>query len=166
MKKKNGVKIIQTAGYNGARTVYEISFDPQKYPLNQACIYLLRICTIPRHYHEMRLLFPIFRMISFYYSSYKITWQVDYIHIYLFYIQLVSFQTKKIWEKETYFHYLSERLQLLHFCGHPCLQRVSQVGPVWVWGQNFIYKSFQLIKWAKINPQYKFHAEIFSFALP
>ena len=27
----------------------------------QACIYLLRICTIPRHNHEMRLLFPIFR---------------------------------------------------------------------------------------------------------
>ena len=53
-------------------------------------------------------------------------------NIYVCYIQLVSFQTKKIWEKETYFHYLSERLQLLHFCGHPCLQRVSQVGPVWV----------------------------------
>ena len=33
------------------------------------------------------------------------------------YIQLVSFQTlhtQKIWENETYFHYLSERLQLLH----------------------------------------------------
>ena len=28
---------------------------------DQPCIYLLRICTIPGHNHELRLLFPIFR---------------------------------------------------------------------------------------------------------
>jgi hypothetical protein len=38
----------------------------------------------------------------------------------------VSFQTKKIWENETYFHYLSERLQLLHLRGNPCLQQVEK----------------------------------------
>ena len=38
---------------------------------------------------------------------------------YVCYIQLV-------WENETYFHYLSERLQFLHFCGHPCLQQVEK----------------------------------------
>ena len=42
------------------------------------------------------------------------------------YIQLVSFQTKKIWENETYFHYLSERLQLLHLRGNPCLKQVEK----------------------------------------
>ena len=39
--------------------------------------------------------------------------------MYVCYIQLVNFQTlqtRKIWENETYFHYLSERLQLLHSC--------------------------------------------------
>ena len=43
----------------------------------------------------------------YYHFSYKITWQVDYIHMYVWYIQLVSFQTlhtKKIWENKTYFH--------------------------------------------------------------
>ena len=49
-----------------------------------------------------------------------------YIYIYICYIQLVSFQTKKIWENETYFHYLSERLQLLHLRGNPCLQQVEK----------------------------------------
>ena len=50
--------------------------------------------------------------------SNKITWQVDYIYIYVYYTQLVSFQTKKIWENETCFHHLSEMWQLLHSCGH------------------------------------------------
>ena len=70
--------------------------------------------------------FPNFQINIFYYSSYKITWQVDYIYIYVCYLQLVSFQTKKIWENETYFHYLSERLQLLHLRGNPCLQQVEK----------------------------------------
>ena len=39
---------------------------------------------------------------------------------------LVSFQTKKIWENETCFHYLSEMWQLLHSCGHPYLQLVEK----------------------------------------
>ena len=46
--------------------------------------------------------------------------------LYVCYIQLVSLQTEKIFENETYFHYFSERLQLLHFCGHPCLQRIEK----------------------------------------
>ena len=41
-------------------------------------------------------------------------------------VSFQSLQTRKIWENETYFHYLSERLQLLHSCGHPCLQLVGK----------------------------------------
>ena len=66
--------------------------------------------------------FPNFQINIFYYSSYKITWQVDYIYIGMY----VVFKPKKIWENETYFHYLSERLQLLHLCGNPCFQRVEK----------------------------------------
>ena len=95
---------------------------------NQACIYLLRICTIPFGNLEMRILFRIFRLIFF--SLFQLQKHITnrlhmYIYIYVCYIQLVSFQTlqtRKIWENETYFHYLSERMQLLHSCGHPCLQ--------------------------------------------
>ena len=73
-------------------------------PTNQAWIFLFRNCTIPNHNPEMRLLFQFF---FYYHFSYKITWQVDYIHMYVWYIQLVSFQTlhtKKIWENKIYFH--------------------------------------------------------------
>ena len=52
--------------------------------------------------------FPNFQINFFYHNfSYKITWQVDYIHTYVWYMQLVSFQTlytKKNWENKTYFH--------------------------------------------------------------
>ena len=95
---------------------------------SQAWIYLLRIFTIPFSNLEMWLLFWIFRLIFFnHYSSYKSVSQIDYIYLCMLYT--VSFQTlqiRKIWENETYFHYLSERLQLLHSCGHPCLQWVGK----------------------------------------
>ena len=39
-------------------------------------------------------------------------------YVYVFYIQSVNFQTPEGFGKT----YLSERLQLLHSCGHPCLQ--------------------------------------------
>ena len=85
---------------------------------SQAWIYLLRIFTIPFSNLEMWLLFWIFRLIFFnHYSSYKSVSQIDYIYLCMLYT--VSFQTlqiRKIWENETYFHYLSERLQLLHSC--------------------------------------------------
>ena len=80
----------------------------------QACIYLLRICIIPRHNHKWGYFSQFSDEYFFYYSSYKITWQ------------LVSFQTKKIWENEIYFHYLSEMLQLLRLRGNPCLQQVEK----------------------------------------
>ena len=76
--------------------------------IGQAWIFLLRNCTIPNHNPEITLLFQIFRLFFFYcHFSYKITWEVDYIHMYVWYIQLLSFQTlhtKKIWENKTYFH--------------------------------------------------------------
>ena len=89
----------------------------------QACIYLLKICTIPRHNHKWDYFSQFSDKYFFYFSSYKITWQVDYIYvynIYVCYIQLVSFQTKKIWVNEAYFHYL------LHLRWNPCLQQVEK----------------------------------------
>ena len=93
----------------------------------QACIYLLRICTIPRR-NQNETTFPNFQINIFllFQLQNHMTRRLHIIYVYLSYIQLVSFQTKKIWENETYFHYLSERLQLLHFCGHSCLQRVEK----------------------------------------
>ena len=38
------------------------------------------------------------------------TRRLHIIYVYLSYIQSVSFQTKNIWENETYFHYLSENV--------------------------------------------------------
>ena len=91
----------------------------------QAWIYLLRISTIPFSNLEMRLFFRIFRLIFF--SLFKLQKCITnrlhiYIHKYIYacYIQLLSFQTlqtRKILEKETYFHYFLERVQqLLHSC--------------------------------------------------
>ena len=39
MKKKNGVKIIQTAGYNGACTVYPLSISFKTIPIAKAFMY-------------------------------------------------------------------------------------------------------------------------------
>ena len=52
-------------------------------PLSQACIYLLKICTIPRHNHKWDFFSQFSDKYFFYYSSYKIKWQVDYIYIYV-----------------------------------------------------------------------------------
>ena len=82
--------------------------------------------------------FPNFQINIFYYSSYKITWQVDYIY------KCMYVQTKKNLGKRTYFHYLSERLQCCTYVEILAFSELrnsiffSQVGPVWVWGRNFI----------------------------
>ena len=67
----------------------------------QACIYLLRICTIPFGNLEMRLLF---RTVSYFSDP----------------------SNQKDLGKWHYFHHLSQRLQLLHSCGHLCLQWVGK----------------------------------------
>ena len=58
-------------------------------PNIQACIYLLRICTIPRHNHKWDYFSQFSDKFFFYHSSYKITWQVDY--IYIIYIYMCMF---------------------------------------------------------------------------
>ena len=56
----------------------------------QAWIFLLRNCTIPKPQSWNETTFPNFWINFFYHHfSYKITWQVKYIHTYVRYIQLV-----------------------------------------------------------------------------
>ena len=68
MKKKNGVKIIQTAGYNGARTVY-VFFDGENrktYFLIIAIIETVRTPGMPsiRNFLQAILDTHVFRVIN------------------------------------------------------------------------------------------------------
>ena len=44
MKKKNGVKIIQTAGYNGARTVIELLYPLEQRPTSHTLAISKLLC--------------------------------------------------------------------------------------------------------------------------
>ena len=79
------LRIIQT---NHKHLVY---IKPSRAEI-QARIYLLRIYTIPNHNHEMRLLFPIFRLIFFFIlvtKSHDKQTTYLYICMYVMYSQLV-----------------------------------------------------------------------------